>query len=89
MGSALTARVVQNMGGAAHLALIAMAIAVVGSREMAYVRTVSVVRNMDTVDRRQNIAPVVQLLILLLLPSVLLFQLLLLLPLRPAKKDQE
>ena len=82
-------RVVQNMDGAAHLALIAVAIAVVGSREMAYVRTVSVVRNMDTVDRRQNIAPMLQVLLLLLLPSVLLSQLLLLLPLLLAKRDQE
>jgi len=89
MESALTARVVLNMVGAAHLARIVTAIAAVGSREMVYVRTVSVVRNMDTVDRRQNIAPMLQVLILLLLPSVLLSQLLLLLPLLPAKRDQE
>ena len=89
MESALTARVVLNMVGAAHLARIVTAIAAVGSREMVYVQTVSVVRNMDTVDRRQNIAPMLQVLILLLLPSVLLSQLLLLLPLLRAKRDQE
>ena len=89
MESALTARVVLNMVGAAHLARIVTAIAAVGSREMVYVQTVSVVRNMDTVDRRQNIAPMLQVLILLLLPSVLLSQLLLLLPLLQAKRDQE
>jgi len=89
MESALTARVVLNMVGAAHLARIVTAIAAVGSREMVYVQTVSVVRNMDTVDRRQNIAPMLQVLILLLLPWVLLSQLLLLLPLLRAKRDQE
>ena len=89
MESALTARVVLNMVGAAHLARIVTAIAAVGSREMVYVQTVSVVRNMDTVDRRQNIAPMLQVLILLLLPWVLLSQLLLLLPLLQAKRDQE
>ena len=89
MESALTTRVVLNMVGAAHLARIVTAIAAVGSREMVYVQTVSVVRNMDTVDRRQNIAPMLQVLILLLLPWVLLSQLLLLLPLLRAKRDQE